>query len=204
MRIGQLIRSTTQTIAEETIKYIQNRRVEMDLESIFDVILRKHQKNNHLNSTDGSEILYKNFLQEDFVISSVSLVIICIGISIGIVGNILSSHYSVTMANAQLQVKFVTNRLGNQNLEHSWFKIQAKNKRGIKTYWKCSTSNCPATINTLNNIPTKISANHNHGSDPMQLKVDDVLQRMKVRCTNELTPIPIIYDEELVTFGTTT
>ncbi|CAC5419943.1 unnamed protein product [Mytilus coruscus] len=61
----------------------------MDLESIFDVILRKHQKNNHLNSTDGSEILYKNFLQEDFVISSVSLVIICVGISIGIVGNIL-------------------------------------------------------------------------------------------------------------------
>lgn len=61
----------------------------MDLEGIFDVILRKHQKNNHLNSTDGSEILYKNFLKDDFVISSVSLVIICVGISIGIVGNIL-------------------------------------------------------------------------------------------------------------------
>ncbi|VDI03734.1 Hypothetical predicted protein [Mytilus galloprovincialis] len=36
----------------------------------------------------------------------------------------------------------------------------------------------------------------------MQLKVDDVLQRMKVRCTNELTPIPTIYEEELVKLRT--
>ncbi|VDI54109.1 Hypothetical predicted protein [Mytilus galloprovincialis] len=106
------------------------------------------------------------------------------------------------MANAQLQVKSNTNRLGNKNLVHSGFKFQAKNKRGIRTYWKCSTANCPVTINTLNNIPTKVSANHNHGSDHMQLKVDDVLQRMKVRCTNELTPIPTIYEEELVKLRT--
>ena len=32
----------------------------------------------------------------------------------------------------------------------------------------------------------------------MQLKVDEVMQRMKVRCTDELTPVPSIYEEELV------
>lgn len=106
------------------------------------------------------------------------------------------------MANAILQVKFVTNRLGNQNLVHNGFKFQAKNRRGERTYWKCSTANCPATINTLNNIPTKVSANHNHESDNVQLKVDVVLQSMKKRCIDELTPVPTIYEEELVKLRT--
>ncbi|CAC5391292.1 unnamed protein product [Mytilus coruscus] len=83
--------------------------------------------------------------------------------SVGLYWNTTKVNWAVTMANAQLQVKFVTNRLGNQNLVHNGFKFQAKNKKGIRTYWKCSTANCPATTNTLNNIPTKVSANHNHG-----------------------------------------
>ena len=92
--------------------------------------------------------------------------------------NLKGYHYSVTMANAPLQVKFVTNRLGkNQNLLHNGFKFQAKNRRGERTYWKCSTANCPATINTLNNLPTKVSAYHNHGSDQMHLKVDEKTQK---------------------------
>lgn len=32
----------------------------------------------------------------------------------------------------------------------------------------------------------------------MQLKVDEVLQKMKVHCTDEITPVPTIYEEELV------
>lgn len=60
------------------------------------------------------------------------------------------------MANLLLQVKFVTNRLGSLNLVHNGFKLQAKNRMGERTYLKCSTANCPATINTLNNIPTKV------------------------------------------------
>jgi len=50
------------------------------------------------------------------------------------------------MANAQLQVMFTTNRLVSQNLVHNGFKFQVKNRRGDRVYWKCSTSNCPATI----------------------------------------------------------
>ncbi|CAG2215508.1 unnamed protein product [Mytilus edulis] len=102
------------------------------------------------------------------------------------------------MANAQLDIKFTTNRLGNQNLVHNNYKFQIKSRRGDRCYWKCSTRNCPATVNTHNNIPTKVDANHNHPSDRMQLRVDDVLQRMKSRCKDELTAIPTIYEEELV------
>ena len=39
------------------------------------------------------------------------------------------------MANAQLQVKYTTNRLGTQNLVHNDFKLQAKNRRGDRSYW---------------------------------------------------------------------
>ena len=102
------------------------------------------------------------------------------------------------MANVQLQVKFTTNRLGTQNLVHIGFKFQTKNRRRDRTYWKCSTINCPATINTHNNLPTKVADYHNHPADHMTLKVDDVLQQMKTRCRNELTLVPAIYEEQLV------
>ena len=102
------------------------------------------------------------------------------------------------MANAQLQVKFTTNRLGTQNFVRIGFKFQTKNRRRDRTYWKCSTINCPATINTHNNLPTKVADYHNHPADHMTLKVDDVLQQMKTRCRNELTLVPAIYEEQLV------
>ncbi|VDI07548.1 Hypothetical predicted protein [Mytilus galloprovincialis] len=75
-----------------------------------------------------------------------------------------------------------------------------KSRRGDRCYWKCSTRNCPAatTTNTHNNIPPKVDDNHNHPSDRMQLRVDDVLQRMTSRCKDKLTAIPTIYEEELV------
>ncbi|CAC5374706.1 unnamed protein product [Mytilus coruscus] len=102
------------------------------------------------------------------------------------------------MAHAQLDIRFTTNRLANQNLVHNSYKFQIKSSRGDRCYWKCSTRNCPATIDTYNNIPTKVDDNHNHHSDRMQLRVDDVLERMKSRCKDELTAIPTIYEEELV------
>jgi len=67
---------------------------------------------------------------------------------------------------------------------------------GERVYRKCSTSNCPATINTHKNLPTKVVDYHNHPAYHMTLKVDDVLQQMKTRCRNELTQVPAIYEEE--------
>lgn len=102
------------------------------------------------------------------------------------------------MANAQLDVTFTTNRLGKQNLIHNGFKFHIKTRRGDRIYWQCSTRGCHSTINTLNSIPTKIARNHNHQPDPTKLKVESILQTMKDRSRDELTPIPTIYEEELV------
>lgn len=93
---------------------------------------------------------------------------------------------------------FVTHRLGNQNLVHNGFKFLMKSKREGRCCWQYSSRNCPATINTRNNLPTKVSPNHNHKSDRMQLQDGEVLRRMKDRFKEELTAIPTIYEEELV------
>ncbi|KAJ8299938.1 hypothetical protein KUTeg_021457 [Tegillarca granosa] len=83
----------------------------------------------------------------------------------------LSEHNSKPLANVQLNIQFVENRLGNENLS----------QRGERCYWRCVQSACPARINTLNIIPVNIEEQHNHPSDSMQLNVDKVINKMKDR-----------------------
>ena len=101
------------------------------------------------------------------------------------------------MANAQLDIQFVTNRLGNQTLVHNGYKFRVKTRKNDRVYWICTTRNCTATINTLNSIPTKLQINHNHDNDRVQLNVDKVLQSIKQRCKEETTPVPTIYEQEV-------
>lgn len=111
-------------------------------------------------------------------------------------------HSQVNMANASLDTWFTTNRLGNHNLIHNGYRFQVKLSGGDRCNWQSSTHTCTATINTHNNLPTNVSAHHNHPSDSMELKVNDILhvQCMRDRYKDELTPIPTtcIYEEELV------
>jgi len=101
------------------------------------------------------------------------------------------------MANAQLDIRFVTNRLGNQNLVHNGYKFRVKYRRRNRCYWTCTTSNCPATMNTLDNIPTKMPTEHNHPNHQTELKVEEVLRVIKKRCGEDTLPIPSIYEEEV-------
>jgi hypothetical protein len=101
------------------------------------------------------------------------------------------------MANALLNVQFVTNRLGNQSLVHNGFQYRVKQRRDNRCYWICTTRNCRATINTLDNIPVKLPDAHNHPNHQTKLKVDSVLKSIKKRCREETTPIPTIYDQEV-------
>ena len=104
---------------------------------------------------------------------------------------------SISMAYAQLDIQFVTNRLGNQNLVHNGYKFRVKTRKNDRVYWICTTCNCTATINTRNSIPTKLQINHNHENDRVQLDVDRVLQNNKRRCKDEPTPVPTIYEQEV-------
>ena len=71
----------------------------MELESIFDVVLRRHQNKYNLNESDGHEILHADFLEEDFVVSLAFMIIILIGIGFGIVGNILVRYNFINKSN---------------------------------------------------------------------------------------------------------
>ena len=52
------------------------------------------------------------------------------------------------MAIALLDIRFTTNRFGNQNLIHNGYRFQVKLRDGDRCYWQCSTRICTATINT--------------------------------------------------------
>ena len=104
---------------------------------------------------------------------------------------------SISMANAQLDIQFVTNRVGNQTLVHNGFKFRVKTRKNDRVYWICTTRNCTATINTRNSMPTKLQNNHNHENDRIKLDVDRVLQNIKRRCKDETTPVPTICEQEV-------
>ncbi|VDI61105.1 Hypothetical predicted protein [Mytilus galloprovincialis] len=77
-------------------------------------------------------------------------------------------------------------------------KFRVKTRRDERVYWICTTRNCPATLNTRNNIPTKLPNGHNHDSHKVKLKVDEILQTIKKRCREETTPVPTIYEQEVI------
>lgn len=88
------------------------------------------------------------------------------------------------MANAQLDIQFVTNRLGNQSIIYNGYQFRVKTRRDERVYWICTTRNCPATLNTRNNITTKLPNGHNHDNHKVKLQVDEILQTIKKRCRN--------------------
>lgn len=91
----------------------------MELESIFEVILRKHQEQNGLNETEGREILYTNFMEEYPTVTTIFLCLILVGIAFGICGNILVS------VNKILKVKILQLNLRVTKFIHTevfWFR----------------------------------------------------------------------------------
>ena len=80
------------------------------------------------------------------------------------------------MANAQLNVKLITNGKGGHNLALDGF-IYRVNRRGEDdVFWRCIKLGCSAYLSTFNNIPTGFGRpNHNH---PVNLAyVINIIQR---------------------------
>ena len=76
------------------------------------------------------------------------------------------------MANAQLNVSFITNRKGGQNIAYNGYIYRQIRKIDDRTFWKCTVD--------LIGIVTKQILNH-----------------INTRCIDEVKLIPSIYQEEL-------
>ena len=76
------------------------------------------------------------------------------------------------MANAQLNVSFITNRKGGQNIAYNSYIYRQIRKNDDRTFWRCTIEHT--------GIVTKQILNH-----------------INTRCIYEVKPIPFIYQEEL-------
>ncbi|XP_060078201.1 uncharacterized protein LOC132557697 [Ylistrum balloti] len=102
------------------------------------------------------------------------------------------------MANAQLNFKFIRNRLGGNNLSYNGYLYRIRSSRGERTYWRCTITNCLATINTRNNIIVGVGRQpHNHPGDHASIVAKEIMNCITDRCQKEIRPIPTIYSEEL-------
>ena len=76
------------------------------------------------------------------------------------------------MTNSQLNVSFITNRKGGQNIAYNGYIYRQIRKIDDRTFWKCTVD--------LIGIVTKQILNH-----------------INTRCIDEVKPVPSIYQEEL-------
>ena len=77
------------------------------------------------------------------------------------------------------------------------YKYSIKTRRAERVYWRCVLRQCVATLITLNGILMSLGQNHNHTADVVSLAADAFVYQVKKRCREQVTPIPIIYDEEI-------
>lgn len=108
------------------------------------------------------------------------------------------NHSITIMAMAQLDFKYVPNRQGGNNLAFNGYLFRVKSTRGDRTYWKCTVSACPATLNTKDNAITGLGQRqHTHPADQAKIAAKDIMNLIKTRCATDVRPIPAIYQEEM-------
>ena len=77
------------------------------------------------------------------------------------------------------------------------YKYSINTRRAERVYWRCVLRQCVATLITLNDILMSLGQNHNHTADVVSLSADIFVYQVKKRCREHVTPMPIIYDEEI-------
>ena len=77
------------------------------------------------------------------------------------------------------------------------YKYSINTRRAERVYWRCVLRQCVATLITLNDILMSLGQNHNHTADVVSLAADIFVYQVKKRCREHVTPMPIIYDEEV-------
>lgn len=77
------------------------------------------------------------------------------------------NHHSTSiMATAQVNVKFITNRRGGQNLAFHGYIYRIHRRTDTKLFWRCTATECSAKLSTENNIPAGFGRQpHTHPAD---------------------------------------
>ena len=68
----------------------------------------------------------------------------------------------VTMADAQLRLKFIPSHRGGRILCFQGFMFRCDKKKDTWQYWICKTKTCPARVSTVDDVITRIGEPHNH------------------------------------------
>jgi hypothetical protein len=85
-----------------------------------------------------------------------------------------------TMANAQFNVKFITNKRGGHNLAFDGYIYQINRRTDDKVYWRCIVADCPANISAENNIPVGFGWKpHTHPADPTEVVAKQITNQIK-------------------------
>lgn len=106
------------------------------------------------------------------------------------------------MAQADIQITFVPTKRGGRLLVRNGYKFRVNNKKDTWISWKCVERGCLATLCTRNDLISKIGNDHHHPPAAHTVAVSKVMQNIKKRAFEEITPIPTIYNDELVALRT--
>ena len=88
------------------------------------------------------------------------------------------------------------NNQGTPNLSFNGYLYRMKNNNGEHIYWRCTVKDCPATINTWNNIPTAFGRRpHNHLSNQAKIDAKQIINTIQIEQNPKLRPK--LYDEEI-------
>ena len=101
------------------------------------------------------------------------------------------------MANVQVNLEFIPNKHGGQNLVYQGYKFRIKRRRNANIHWRCCVATCPATINTTDGLITTHRDIHNHPPNQNRVVVDKFLASLKEKVKCNSRPMPSIYQEEL-------
>ena len=110
------------------------------------------------------------------------------------------------MANSQLNVSFITNRKGGQNIAYNGNIYRQILQNDDRTFWRCTVSGCPGSLSTLNSIPVGFGRQvHTHPADHTGIVTKQILNHINTRCIDEVKPIPsTVYTKKNLTRSETT
>ena len=97
------------------------------------------------------------------------------------------------------QISFMTSNKGQRLLVLNEHVYRCNKKTAEKKYWVCMISGCSVTVHTSEDDSYLRGGKslHDHESSSDFIETTRLRHQMKQRALNELTPINIIYEEEI-------